>query len=76
MPCTKRGHNKKGSPRRLGKPDLGESRHPTSGEVEYAGLRSRYLISVDPSGSIHILRCEKRRCTHQDDPPVVGDKDH
>ena len=60
MPCTKKGHNKKGSPKRLGKPELGESRHPTAGEREYCGLRGRDLIVVDPSGEIYIMRCVRR----------------
>ena len=58
MPCTKKGHNKKGSPRRLGRPEAGVARYPTTGEVEFAGLRKYDLIFVDPNGELRILRCK------------------
>ena len=55
-----RAHNHKGSPQRLGKPDLGESRHPTAFESEYCGLRRSDLICVNSDGAVYILRCAER----------------
>lgn len=54
-----RSHNRRGSPKRLGKPGVGESRYPTTGELECAGMHKRDLIVIDISGELSILRCER-----------------
>lgn len=60
MGCLKEGHNKKGSPKRLGKPEAGESRNPTAFEVEYAGLRRSDVIVRDADGRFCIMRCPEK----------------
>lgn len=55
-----RNHNHKGSPKKLGKPDFGESRYPTAFESEICGLRRNDLIVRDISGQIYIMRCAKK----------------
>lgn len=60
-----RGYNKKGSPKKLGKPDFGESRYPTAFESEICGLRRNDLIVRDISGQIYIMRCAKKHNKHE-----------
>lgn len=52
-------HNKKGSPKKLGRPVDGEVRNPTSGECESCHLRRHDLICSQPStGKLSIMRCQ------------------
>lgn len=43
-------YNKRGSPRKLGRPRIGQSRHPTANECEICGLRRSDLIISGSQG--------------------------
>lgn len=54
-------HNKKGSPKRLGKPLPGQRRKPTSSEAEFCNMRRDDYICAHPqTGRITIERCTRQ----------------
>lgn len=55
-------HNHKGSPKKLGKPAPGQSRHPTAFEAECCNLGRGDLISTNAVGEVSIHRCAKKYC--------------